>query len=96
MNKDVLYAAISGTVLAIDVQSGKELWRRTVRPGVGVTTIDPRQTRVLVAAAGELWALDAKDGEILWHNPLKGLGLGFLTIAGAPYPAAVTQTNIID
>lgn len=96
MKKDVLYAAISGTVLAIDVQSGKELWRRTVRPGVGVTTIDPRDKRIIVAAAGELWALDAKDGEILWHNPLKGLGLGFLSIAGAPFPAAATEVDIID
>jgi outer membrane protein assembly factor BamB len=35
------------------------------------------------AASGELFALDPATGHILWNNKLKGLGIGFVTIAGS-------------
>ncbi|MDP9194852.1 MAG: PQQ-binding-like beta-propeller repeat protein [Acidobacteriota bacterium] len=86
--REIIYAAISGTILAIEVETGREVWRQAISKGTGVTTIYPRGSRVIAAAAGELWALDAQNGQILWHNKLKGLGLGFVCLSGAPMGAA--------
>lgn len=39
-------------------------------------------TQGLVAScAGEVFALDVRDGTILWHEPLNGLGTDLVTIA---------------
>jgi outer membrane protein assembly factor BamB len=35
------------------------------------------------AASGELFCLDPAGGQIRWHNELKGLGFGLVSIAGA-------------
>jgi outer membrane protein assembly factor BamB len=36
---------------------------------------------LFAACAGELFALDPMTGTIIWHEPLKGLGTGLVTIA---------------
>ena len=36
---------------------------------------------LFATCAGELFALDPGDGRLLWHEPLKGLGMGFVTVA---------------
>lgn len=92
--QQVFYAAISGTVLALELETGREVWRQAVSKGANVTTIYPRGARVIAAAAGELWALDAKSGQILWHNKLKGLGVGFVCLSGAPMGAAAQATIV--
>lgn len=87
-HEHAIYAAIAGTVVAIDARNGEELWRRAIRAGAGVTTISVHGSRIIAAAAGELWALDARSGEVIWNNPLKGLGFGFISLADAIAPAA--------
>ena len=37
---------------------------------------------LFAATHGELFCLDAATGHIRWHNLLKGLGWGLVTIAG--------------
>ena len=37
--------------------------------------------RMPARAGGELFALDPKSGELLWHEPLKGFGTGLVTLA---------------
>ena len=70
---------IKGTVLALERMTGQELWRTALKGGdfVNVTLAGEQ---VLATTRGEIYCLD-KAGTILWHNPLKGLGQGLITIA---------------
>lgn len=92
MNSDVIYAGINGNVLALDPETGAERWRRHLKPSQVVTLVR-RGPRLIAAAAGELWCLDAATGEVVWHNKLKGLGLGYIAIAGAAAYGAHATTG---
>lgn len=35
---------------------------------------------LFASCAGEVFALDPKTGALLWHEPFKGLGTGFITM----------------
>ena len=51
-----------------------------------------RDGDVLYAGVGgEVWALDPKNGSLLWHNPLKGLGYGIPSILGDAENATSTS-----
>ncbi len=87
-----LMIGIRGTVLALDRTTGREIWRTLLKGGdfVNVTLAGDQ---VLATTRGEIFCLD-KAGTILWHNPLKGLGQGLVTIAleaGAAQASACAQ-----
>ena len=77
-----VYIGIRGTVLALDLATGTELWRTRVKGAqfVNVALVDGG---IYASARGELFALDPATGQILWTNRLKGLGMGLVTIAGS-------------
>jgi outer membrane protein assembly factor BamB len=93
--RDAILIGIRGTVLALDPASGDELWRITLKGAdfVNVTLLDGR---ILAATKGELFALDPATGQILWQNKLQGLGLGFVTIAGAAQVPAIARRKKQD
>ncbi len=84
-----LIIGIKGTVLALDRTTGQEVWRTPLKGGdfVNVTLAGER---VLATTRGEIFCLD-QAGTILWHNPLKGLGQGLVTVATE---AGSTQTVV--
>lgn len=86
--RDVIYAGISRTVLALDRSSGIELWRARLKGSdfVGVTLDGDR---ILAATKGEIYCLDSATGQIVWKNNLKGLGTGLVTVASAASPAGL-------
>ncbi len=43
--------------------------------------------KILAATKGEIFCLDAATGRVLWHNELRGLGFGLLTLATANSPS---------
>jgi outer membrane protein assembly factor BamB len=83
--QSLVYIGIQHDVLAFDRKTGVEVWRAEL--GVKYTTSatfvnvvrDPEG--LFATCAGELFALDPATGEVLWHEPLKGLGTGLVTIA---------------
>ena len=81
-NSNTVIIGILGTVVALDVATGSEIWRTELTGGafVNVTLLDGN---VYAATRGELFALDSATGQQLWHNKLKGLGTGLMTVAGA-------------
>jgi len=81
-NEQVVYLGIGGHAVALDLATGAELWRRKIK-GSALTGVAVCGDRLLVTASGEVWCLEPAQGEILWHNRLKGLGQGFVTVAGA-------------
>jgi outer membrane protein assembly factor BamB len=92
-NRDFIYIAIGNHVLAINPSSGTELWRRKL-PSSTLVTLLVRSEAIYAGAAGELFCLDPRSGEIRWQNQLTGLGMGVI-IFGDPAPSHVTATNSV-
>ncbi len=64
-------------------------------------TVVVENDQVLASTYGEIFCLNPLTGEGLWHNPLKGFGLGLATIATAANPgngitAAVAEQHRRD
>ena len=78
-----VYVGIGGSVLALDAKTGQELWRQKINSGATYTTVALVRGRLYATASGELWCLDSATGTVIWHNRLKGLGVGYVSIAGA-------------
>ena len=81
-----LYIGCNGQVSAIDPQTGEELWRTKLKPGVISATnyedvsVIVRDGVIYAGCNGHLFAL-SPDGRILWHNPLKGIGFNDISMA---------------
>ena len=86
-NRERLYIGVGGHVVAVDANSGEEVWRTKLKGAMFVTVIE-RDGRIFGGANGELFCLDADSGEIVWHNKLKGLGLGLVSFSGTPQQAS--------
>src|SRR5580658_8200787 len=68
----VYIASGKGTVEALDLATGRELWKRSVGTRIGG---GPGSGEGLVAvggSGGQAIALSASDGKILWRVPLGG------------------------
>ncbi len=86
MLKDRIFLAVSGTVLALRVQDGAELWRTQLGGFFGsgyVTGVTLLDGRLYATCQGEITCMDPDSGKILWHNGLSGLGTGFISVAGS-------------
>ena len=52
--------------------------------------------KLFAATRGELFCLDPQSGEVRWHNPLKGFGLGLVSIAGLGMATSAWNTLATD
>jgi len=80
MEREMVYIGIKGTVVALDSMTGDEVWRRELT-GSNFVTVTQDETNVYAAANGEIFCMDKVTRTPRWHNPLKGLGTGLVTIA---------------
>lgn len=78
----LLFLGIGGHVVALDWASGSERWRRKLRSLAGFSSVALTPAGLLASAVGEVWCLRPVSGEVLWQNRLKGLGQGFVAVAG--------------
>jgi outer membrane protein assembly factor BamB len=106
---EIVYIGIKNCVLAIRSATGEQIWRTELKRGgleINLITLQLDGDVVYAGAAGELYCLDRTTGNILWHNPLKGLGHGAITfgatsttavaaICAAQAAAAAASTGII-
>jgi len=81
-SEDVIYLGVGRHVVAVSTREGVELWRCKL-PSSSLLTLLVRDDAVYAGAAGKLFCLDPRTGEIRWRNPLKGLGTGVILFAGA-------------
>lgn len=82
-----IYIGINGLVAALDTNSGVELWRTELSTGMlsatgmqDVAVLD-HADRVYAGCHGHLFCLNASDGQVLWHNELKGMGHNDVTLS---------------
>jgi outer membrane protein assembly factor BamB len=80
-----VYVGIKTHVVALDRKTGEEVWRSPLpakfRSAASLVTVVRDAEGLFATCAGEIFALDPRDGTLLWHNPLKGLGSGLTTAA---------------
>jgi outer membrane protein assembly factor BamB len=78
----MIVIGIGGYAVALDRATGSEVWRTKLRGSDFVNVaVDGRD--VFASTRGRLYCLDMATGTIKWENPLTGLGLGLVGIAGA-------------
>lgn len=98
--QSLIYVGIKQHVLAVDRRNGAIIWKTELpakyrSSGTFVNVVHDAEGLV-ATCAGELFALDPKSGNLLWHEPLKGLGTGLVTVAtdlgGATQSAVVSES----
>jgi outer membrane protein assembly factor BamB len=98
----LVFVGLGGRVVALDRDTGEIVWTSSVRWGTDVSLLLDGD-RLIAALSGYLYCLDPRDGRVLWHNPLKGYGMGPSALtsvrgqraqAGAPPASTVAPTAI--
>lgn len=77
---DLVFVGINGTVVALEKSSGTEVWRTELK-GSEFVHLAVDEGNVYASTRGRIYCLSAASGEVRWNNPLKGLGLGLVSIA---------------
>ena len=85
----LVFVGIKSSVVAIDDRTGTEVWRARLRSSDYVTVLWDGEA-LFAANAGEIWRLDPERGDILWHNELKGMGRGIVSLAST----RLAQTSV--
>jgi outer membrane protein assembly factor BamB len=82
-----VYVGIKTSVLALDRKTGEIAWmvKLPVKYGgssvSGLANVWCDTDALFASCAGEIFCLDPKSGAIVWHNLLKKMGTGFVSIA---------------
>jgi outer membrane protein assembly factor BamB len=66
----------------LDDRTGAEIWRAELHGSDYVTVLWDGEA-LLAANNGEVWRLEPETGAVLWHNDLKGLGRGLVSLASS-------------
>jgi outer membrane protein assembly factor BamB len=81
----IIYLGVRGSVVAIDSATGQSVWSTSLK-GAEFVNVVLDSNNLFATTRGEIFCLDPQGGGIRWHNPLKGYGLGLITIAGEGIP----------
>ena len=85
MNPNLVFVGAGGILCAIDRSTGDTVWKfkfpaRALQSG-GFVNLLVAGDLLYAHALGELHCIRAATGELLWTNPLTGMGYGLGTIA---------------
>jgi outer membrane protein assembly factor BamB len=82
MAAGLVYVGIKRHVVALDRRTGDEVWRTELGGSSTFVCVFRDGDLLFATCSGEIFCLDPKTGTLLWHNRLKGLGMGFTSMAG--------------
>jgi outer membrane protein assembly factor BamB len=77
---DLVFIGIKGSVIALNRITGQQAWATHLK-GSDFVNVVLQPGAILASCYGEIFCLDPLTGDALWHNPLKGFGIGLATIA---------------
>src|SRR5262245_12286190 len=89
----LVFVGIKDSVLALDDGTGAEVWRADLRSSDYVSVLWDGEA-LFAANSGEVWRLDPQTGQIIWHNELKGLGRGLVSVATSRHPNMRTDSGL--
>ena len=90
----LIFVGIKNAVVALDDRTGDEVWRATLRSSDFVTVLWDGEA-LLAANGGEVWRLDPASGAVVWHNQLKGMGRGLVSLASHRRPSAASDIELV-
>lgn len=79
-SSELVFIGIKGSVIALNRQTGEQVWLTRLK-GSDFVNVVCQDGVILASGHGEIFCLEPSSGRVLWHNPLKGFGLGLATIA---------------
>lgn len=95
----LVYVGIKTSVIALDRKTGEIRWSVKLPVKYGGSTVSGLANvwcdgdALFASCAGEIYCLDHKTGAIVWHNLLKSMGTGFVSIATEGAGARGTSTG---
>jgi outer membrane protein assembly factor BamB len=89
----LIYVGIKDSVVALDDRSGSVVWQAELRSSDYVAVHWDGEA-LFASNAGEVWRLDPASGQVLWHNELKGLGRGLVSLASSRRPTASGSSDL--
>jgi outer membrane protein assembly factor BamB len=98
----LIFVGLNGRVSALDRDTGEIVWEAQEK-WAGDVSLLLDGDRLIASLNGYLYCFDARDGRLLWQNPLKGYGCGFTALtsvrgqsshAAAQQAAAAASTAI--
>jgi outer membrane protein assembly factor BamB len=90
-----IYLGIKGSVIALDTTTGQPLWTTHLK-GSDFVNVVLDGDNLYAATHGEVFCLDPKTGAARWHNPLRGFGLGLVSIATESIPPGALLTLLAE
>ncbi len=66
--------------VALNRATGEQVWATRLK-GYDFVNVVVEDGKILASCYGEIFCLDPITGAALWHNPLKGFGVGLAAIA---------------
>ena len=76
----IIYLGVKGSAVAIDAGTGQQLWATHLK-GIDFVNVVLDGESLYATTHGEIFCLNPATGVARWHNPLKGFGLGLVSIA---------------
>jgi outer membrane protein assembly factor BamB len=79
----LVFVGFNSRVAALDRSSGELIWKWKCPRGSGFAALLLDGDRLIVSVQGYTYCLNPLNGELMWDNPLKGMGLGVACLASA-------------
>lgn len=89
----LIFVGIRNAVVALDDRSGAEVWRAELQTYDHVTLLWDGEA-LLAANGGEVWRLDPVSGAVVWHNELKSMGRGLVSLASGRRATSTADTDL--
>lgn len=81
----LIFIGIKGSVIALNRATGEQVWTTRLK-GSDFVNVVLQDGKLFASCYGEIFCLDPLTGGGIWHNPLKGFGIGLATIAPQDQP----------
>ena len=88
----LIYVGIKNSVVALEDRTGTQVWSTHLR-GSDYVTILWDGVALLAGNSGEVWRLDPQTGAVIWHNGLKGMGRGLISLASSRRVMSASETD---
>jgi outer membrane protein assembly factor BamB len=87
MNREHLYVGVRGNVVAYEKSTGLQVWATPLKSS-GFVNLLLDGDKVFAHTSGELFAVDAQTGKLLWRDGLTGYGYNVASL--------VTQSSVAN
>jgi len=75
---DLIFIGLAKNIVALHRDTGQVVWYTAIKRGYASLLLDG--DRLIVSINGYIWCLNPLTGELLWHNPLTGMGMSVASI----------------